>query len=431
MTIKFLLKEIKANKIFNSILLLSSGTAGAQIIALLFIPIITRLYGPESYGQLGIFLSILTILTPLATLSISSAIVIPKSNLIARELVTIALKLASINSFLIFIILLFFGDNIFEIIEFNDFNYIIYLLPLAMFLSALHDISNQISIRLKEFHSIAKTSIIHSIINYGMQALLGYYSPYAIILSFVHTTSLGVRALLLSFFRRYNLIVNKNTSIKRKFILLKWYKSFVIYRTPQMILNAISQSIPVLLLSYFFGPLIVGYYALTRTVLGVPISLLSRSVQSVFTPYFNDLINNNKLARPFLTKSTKSLAISGLVPFLLIIILGPSLFEIIFGDEWVLAGSYAQWLSLWLFFALINGPSIAAIPILNLQKWYLIYEITSVIIRFVIIFSFSFYYNDALLTVAMFSLSSAMLNLYLIYKVNYFAKIEDERLNLF
>ena len=40
---------------YKDILKLSSGTASSQIIAALTMPIITRLYGPESFGVLGIF----------------------------------------------------------------------------------------------------------------------------------------------------------------------------------------------------------------------------------------------------------------------------------------------------------------------------------------------------------------------------------------
>jgi len=49
----------------------------------------------------------------------------------------------------------------------------------------------------------------------------------------------------------------------------------------------------------------------------------------------------------------------------------------VFGVEWQLAGVYAQWLSLWLFFQYVNKPAVSAIPALRLQKGLLIYEVFS------------------------------------------------------
>lgn len=56
------------SKFLQNIATLVSGTAIAQVAGLLFVPWITRLYGPEAFGGLGYFSSLLGFLTPLAAL---------------------------------------------------------------------------------------------------------------------------------------------------------------------------------------------------------------------------------------------------------------------------------------------------------------------------------------------------------------------------
>jgi O-antigen/teichoic acid export membrane protein len=51
-----------------------------------------------------------------------------------------------------------------------------------------------------------------------------------------------------------------------------------------------------------------------------------------------------------------------------ILLYGPELFLFVFGDGWQKAGVYAQWLSVWTFFILINAPSLKLIIVLKQQK---------------------------------------------------------------
>jgi IS5 family transposase len=64
----------------------ASGTAGAQAITMGFSPVITRLYGPEAFGLLGVFMAMVQVLVPAAALTYPIAIVLPKEDRDARVL---------------------------------------------------------------------------------------------------------------------------------------------------------------------------------------------------------------------------------------------------------------------------------------------------------------------------------------------------------
>src|SRR5690606_8930446 len=142
-------------------------------------------------------------------------------------------------------------------------------------------------------------------------------------------------------------------------------------RAPQILINAISQSMPILLLASFFGPASAGFYSIGRTVLGMPTQLIGKSVGDVFYPRIAEAANNGENITRLLTKATLALAAVGILPFGIVMIFGPWLFEFVFGGEWKIAGEYARWLALWSFFAFVNRPSVKSIPVLNLQGQFL------------------------------------------------------------
>ena len=57
---------------------LASGTMFAQILTIVVSPIVTRLYSPEDYGTMALFVSIVAIVGLIACLSYEFAIVLPE-----------------------------------------------------------------------------------------------------------------------------------------------------------------------------------------------------------------------------------------------------------------------------------------------------------------------------------------------------------------
>lgn len=419
------LQKIWQNRLIKSVLVVASGTAGAQAIGMVFVPFITRTYGPAVYGTLGAFIALTGVLTTLAALAYPVAIVLPKSDSKAKALVKLSLTIASAISLLIFIILFLAGDWILQKLGSTELMGFMFFIPLVMFFTACQDISQQWLIRKKSFRNIANISIAHSIINYGSQALAGLYAPLAGVLIGIHSFSIAIRSLLTGLVGRR--LVDKLAPEK---ITLKQvayeYRDFPIYRAPQVVLNAASQSLPVLMLAAFFGPSAAGFYTLTRTVLGIPSTLLASSVQSVFYPHFNETINSGRNAFPLLLKATLALAAIGIWPFIIVVCFGPSLFEWVFGSDWRVAGQYAQWMSIWLFVFLICRPAVSAIPVLKIQKWFLIFELVSVFLRVAAIFFTWFIADQALMSVAFYSSISAVIYIYLALFVLFSSKNKSE-----
>lgn len=62
----------------KTVSILAGGTAFSQLLAILVLPILTRLYTPNDFSVLAVYLAILGILTSINCLRIEIAIPLPK-----------------------------------------------------------------------------------------------------------------------------------------------------------------------------------------------------------------------------------------------------------------------------------------------------------------------------------------------------------------
>jgi len=110
-----LFKKLKGNKFINNIIIVASGTALAQIITFGLTPIITRIYGPTSFGVLGTFMAIINILGPVAALTYPIAIILPKKNGEARQIMKLSLFICVIFGIISGLVLLLTFDIIVDL----------------------------------------------------------------------------------------------------------------------------------------------------------------------------------------------------------------------------------------------------------------------------------------------------------------------------
>lgn len=412
--------KIKRNSILRNIAIVATGTAAAQSLSILFSPLITRIYGPNEFGLLGVFLAMVSIISPIAALTYPTAIVLPKEENEAKGLIRLSLYTAGIFSLITALTLVFFKNTIVSMFQISSISNFLYLLPFLIMSSSLSQVTEQWMIRTKRFKLIGKVTFLSSLIMNISKVGLGWFHPIAAVLVVISVLGNTLHAFMLLIGDNLNNLRNilqwnkdKNSKIPLK-ALAKKYIDFPVYRAPQVLLNAVSQSIPVLFLSIFFSPASAGFYSLSKTVLAMPIGFLGKSIGDVFYPRIAEAANDGENIKDIITRVTFWLILIGIFPFGVIIIFGPSLFSIVFGENWIQAGEYARWLSLWLFFMFINRPSVIAIPILRLQGAFLIFEIISVLIKVLALYIGFFMFRDDIIAVALYSIAGVLTYIYLI-----------------
>ena len=409
-------KSLGKSKFVRNVAIVATGTAGAQAITMAFAPVITRLYGPEAFGMLGTFMAILGVLTPIAALTYPIAIVLPKSDADAKSLAKLSAILALVIAAVTAIVLLVAGDWIAETLSLGAIAGFLLLIPFAMLFSAYQQILTQWLIRKKQFKITARVAVIQALTINSAKAGVGWFHPVGAALIVIATIGHALHAALLwsGIRSRETAHPNQDESTGTIRELAKRHRDFPLYRAPQVALNGLSQSLPILMLASFFGPAAAGFYTLGRTVMGVPSTLIGQSVANVFYPRITEAAHSGENLQKLLVRATSAMAAAGVVPFGVVVAFGPWLFSFVFGAEWVVAGEYARWLALWMYFGFLNRPSVAAIATLGLQDFFLLYEVVSVALRAIAIYIGFVVFKDDVLAVALFSLSGVLLNALLV-----------------
>lgn len=400
------------------------GSIIVQTITIVFSPFLTRIYGPEAFGILGIFLSITTIISPVITLTYSTAIILPDKEENAIGLMRISLISSLIISTLILLIIAIILN-----IEINTYQYskiinFAYLIPLTIFTTALTQIFNQWLIRRGLYKNIATLSISQSIVMNTSKVGIGLINPSAGAL--ISLSSIDQLILFLQYYFKFpsqvKLIFSGHIPYKKCLKLGAEYKSFPFYRAPQMLFNSLTKGAPILVLAYFFGPIAAGFYSIGNRVMNIPADVIGKSIGSVYYPKIAKAKNNNEDISSYILKATLGMASLAIMPICLIAIFGPMLFGIAFGKEWIQAGFYARWLSILIFSEFILHPAKDAMLVSHYQKVLLYFEIFTFIIKVLSLAIGYYYFEVDTAAIALYSITGMISSSFLLTWVFFIAK---------
>ena len=406
----------------GNVAVVAGGIAVAQIIGIVFLPLITRLYGPEAFGMLNVFMSIVAVLASIATLSYASSIVLPKRDVVAYQLLKISLLLACFVSITTGFLFMILKEPIVALFDLEAIASFLWLIPLAVFLSAISQSFDQWNIRNKRYKSVSIAVVAQAGFMGVSRTGAGMLMPTTIILIVLALVAQAIQICVLYLTARRDIAgVRKyrgSTNHRQLAVLhtaARKYQDFPRYRAPQIFLNTISRAAPLLLLASVFSPAVAGFYAIAQSVLYLPVSLVSQSVGKVFLQRIATQAHDNKPIRPLILRATYALILLGIVPFGVIMLAGPWLFGFVFGAEWSEAGNYARWLAIWVFFNFINVPAVQSLALTNSQGILLIWEIVTTAIKIALILAVGIMTKNAELTVAVYAVLGAVAYLVLIF----------------
>lgn len=413
-------KFFEGNFIKNVSILLS-GTVLAQLLTIAMAPLLSRLYTPSEFGYFAIYTSIIAALATIVTFRYELAIVIPKRDVDAVNLVILCLVLTTVVSLITFVLIVLFGEFFSEILKISQ--KLMWWIPPSLLMVGYYTSFRYWSIRNKEFKRLSYSSVYRSlgvngvqlpagIAKFGAQGLIGGQFIGFTIVSLI----LGVQI-----WKDDKKRFMEHKSIKKMRSLVSEYNNFPKYSAPQGFINSFSQSMPTFFLAFYFGPQVAGLYAISLKFIQIPINLIGESFRQVFFQKASEMEQKGVALFNTLFKYTALLIVISVIPVLVVIFWGPSLYSFALGSSWYKAGEYAQWLIITIFFSLVTSPSVVIINILHLQRFYLVFEIIVMICRVVGIILGGMFLS-ALQTIAIYSLISTVLNIILLLLILFIVK---------
>ncbi|MGG0716269.1 oligosaccharide flippase family protein [Robertmurraya massiliosenegalensis] len=334
------LNRLITNSGFKNIAILSSGVLLAQLFNIISQPIITRLYTPEDFGILSLITSMVTIFTPLVTLQYQMGIISAKTDKEANVVCALTFYVLSITVLIISICLIIF--NIIYPTTFEETGiWIIMVAPLLLF-SGLVKIVESYNNRFEQYKLMSKIALQRSITSNILKIILGLFrfNFIGLIVSQFVATIFGIRRQAQTINANRNDVFSATFS-EMKSIALK-YKVQPLYSMPGLFVTMGSFSILPILINSLYSVEETGYFALSMSILAIPLSLISNNVGKVFFRKATlEKEQKGNFYSTFVSTSLLLLIISA-IGFTILWFIAEPIFSLIFGQEWSRSGLFVK-----------------------------------------------------------------------------------------
>ncbi len=416
----------KADLAKNSAKLLTANIV-AQAIGLIVYPILTRLYAPDDFGLLNLFLSIGGILTLFATAEYHYAIVLPKEETKATACFQVGFGILCIVT-LICALTTPFSESISALFKAPDLSKWYFLLPIFVFLMGFWNLLNYWFIRQKNFNRISGFQLSQNTLNALSKIGLGYagFLRGGMIISVVIAPFIAIIISIFGSFKKLKplLKIDKKTCKE----VAKEYANFPKFSLPRALINQVSSNLPILLLTPFFGLTEIGFFGMALTLAFTPISTISRSLYQVFYQRTAEQVQNRQSIKRFFTKFLRNTLLLIMPTFALLYFILPWLTEFLLGAGWEITGEYIRIMLPWFALVLICGIISFVPDIFGQQKKSAIIEIVYLSLRIVAL-TIGILTNNFVIALIAYSIVGTLVILYqLIWYVGLIRKYEHELL---
>jgi O-antigen/teichoic acid export membrane protein len=174
----------------------------------------------------------------------------------------------------------------------------------------------------------------------------------------------------------------RNLDGKRLKALAYQYRRFPAFSLPANFISELSLQVPTLFISGIFGFQIVGLYALTYSMLVLPVSLVSSSIGAVFIGESSELYRQRSGGMLTLyQETTKKLFLFGAPIIMTGAVISPLVFPLIFGSAWKDAGMFSLPLSIMIISNFVVS-STDRLELYGFNHWELYWNISRTIFVF-------------------------------------------------
>ncbi len=356
--------------------ILLKGSAGARLISLAGAPVLTRIYDPENFAILALYTSILMMVQPVASLRYEMAIVIAKSDLQAKRIMSISILLSMLAMLFLLVIAIWKSNWIAAKMGNADLAPWLYLLGLNVFIAVYNNALAQWCTRKGYFRLIAASgfltalatllfSILFGLLTQTNGLLVGLIGGSASALLYMMITLPGQEwkgssklhpGLLFRDFRRYS--------------------KFPRYNLPNAVVDGMRQSSINAMIGKYYGSANLGYFSYAWRMVWIPLSFVGSAISQVF---FSRMAARTKAGQPVMGvvwSMTWKMAVISAPFYMVIYFYAPVLFRIIFGDRWEVAGEIARHLVPWLYMNFLTSPLSVLFLVWEKQEYLLILALT-------------------------------------------------------
>lgn len=328
----------------RSVAVLAGGTALGQGLIVLASPILTRLYLPEDFGILSVFMSLFSMLLIMNSLRYEVAIPMAEDDEGAINIVALVFLLVSITTVILGIIFWWWGDWIFDRVNAPELKPYIWILLVSLLGGGIYQALSYWCTRRQAFRTIASSKLWQGVGMVTLQVGIGLVSRQTIgLLSGIAGGQITSNWPLLRDLWRKDRHLLKAIRLDRMRSMANRYRRFPLWTSWSSFLNTAGLQLPAILIVSLYGAEVGGWFALSQRIIGLPMALIGVSVAQVYVSRASQLALEDPTALyPLFIRTAWRLLLMGILPIGFLILTGPGLFALIFGEEWRVTGQYVQ-----------------------------------------------------------------------------------------
>ena len=417
-----------SSKIGNISKLLSANII-AQVVGMLIYPLLTRMYQPDDFTLLSLFLTIANALIIVSTGDLQYAIPLPKKEEGAYALVGVMVISLS-STVIISMAASFFYDKIAIFFGMPNLEWALWYLPIYISAIGVWQVLAYLFNRNKKYGKIATYQIVQSSSNAGLKVAFGIFSVGG--LALIDASVIGPLIALaiigpskikevISYLRHIP------THLAKEY--LSTYRSFPLYSMPKNLICHLSNGLPVLMLTSVYGATNVGYFSLAITIGYLPLAMIASSIYQVLLRNTSEKVNEYKPIFPeihqfFFYATTILCFVFSILYFIL-----PSITEFLFGPGWGMTGEILGILLPWLATSFIANALVFVPEVLLRLKNNLIIELSFIVLR-ILALAYGISHLSFIATIKLFCVISFAIKLFQAVWFLWIAKQHDKNLSI-
>lgn len=403
-----LLALLRRSTFLNNVLTLVTGTAIAQAVGIALAIPLARLYTPSDFGHFAIFSSISAFAATIASLRYDLAIVLPKSDSVAKQVRRLARRCILLTSILTSLICIVGADWVGKTYQSRPLTICLFFAGISVYeVAELSNVQYWLT-RKTEYKLIAQNRVIQTT---GVAVLqLGFFFLFPSVVGLFLGTITGqaLALMLLLWNTRKDLRLDKGENLPSLRELAVRYRKMPLLNGPNVMVDALRNNGMNLIVG-LSGAGVLGQFSKAQGILQVPMGFITASVTQVF--YQRMAIVKPGEMLPLVKNVTKKLTVFAIPVFTLVFILAPWLFVFLFGPQWDQAGYYARALTPWILVTVLTSPISNIFIVTETQERMLVFAIFYCAVPLAILF---FSPLAMLTTVVIMSLTMAAMLLFML-----------------
>jgi len=312
--------------------------------------------------------------------------------------------------------ILLFRSSIVGLLGNPDIGPWLVLVPLSFLALGMYQVFNSWCTRKKQFNSIAGSKIGQSSAVAGVQISTG--------LSAMGTAGLiagqvaGAVIASLYLFRKiakedFRFILN-SFNLQRLKKTAAVYRKYPIYSTWPAFINIFSLSLPIFFMMHYYNTEFVGQYALSMRVLQIPVFLIGASVGKVYFQRLAQEKNRTGDISGLVENTFRKLLIIAVPGSIVLMLISPFLFSLVFGETWRTAGELTAILTPAMAIRFFTSPLSTAFGVSNRQEVAARWQISQLICTIVFLYS-SLHFDNPVATIYAIMINDMLL--YIVFLV--------------